>query len=604
MKIKIFRWRAIGPLLLFLVFLGILWLIFGDVLVEDTGEEVTTELLGTQVDISGLRIRETQSRIDIGGIQIADPFNLDRNLIETGRAVLELDPAALLEKKLVIDQLAIADLRLGTARRTPARPVSGDGFAPTLLRQVRQWSSQFDVPLLKLTPIDTVKSLVLDPTQLLTVKAAGAVISSVDSLQAALTQAVAALNLSAPVDSAKAVIARLENATPARLGIAGTREAIQSVRRALQEISSAQERVQALEQSTESGIVTLRAGVAALDEARQKDYAFARGLLQLPSFAAPDIGTALFGRVSVDRFEKAVYWAELAQRYLPPGLRPETRPAPKRLRMDGTTVRFPKERAYPSFLLRRGTVNVSFNAFGGSHALNAIASGITTEPTIHGAPATITANGTIGGSHPMTLAVGALMDHRTSATRDSARVHLQGVPLPAFSLPGLPFRLDPGAGTSNLFFSMRGQQVSASWSLRTSNARWATDSVNASGLGTLEGLIWRVLSGLTQLEVTAELTGTLKAPRFTVHSNIDEAIADRVRGILGEELRSAETRVRAQVDTLVNGEIAKARSLAEAATTEVRSRVATVKRELESVKAQLETRLKTLSGGLGGVLGL
>ena len=105
MKIKIFRWRAIGPLLLFLVFLWILWLIFGDMLVEDTGEEVTTELLGTQVDISGLRIRETESRIEIAGIQVADPFNLSRNLLETGSAVLELDPAALLEKKLVIDQL-------------------------------------------------------------------------------------------------------------------------------------------------------------------------------------------------------------------------------------------------------------------------------------------------------------------------------------------------------------------------------------------------------------------------------------------------------------------------------------------------------------------
>lgn len=604
MKMKIFRWRAIGPLLLFLAFLGVLWLIFGDLLVEDTGEEVTTELLGTQVDISGLRVRETRSRIDIGGIQIADPFNLDRNLIETGNAVLQLDPAALLEKKLVIDQLTIADLRLGTTRRTPARPVSGNGFAPTLLRQVRQWSSQFDVPLLKLTPIDTVKSLVLDPTQLLTVKAAGAVIASVDSLQAALTRAVDSLNLQAPVDSAKAVADRLANATPGRLGIAGTREAIQSVRRALQEISSAQERVKALEQRTETGIATLRSGVSALDEARQKDYAFARGLLQLPSFAAPDIGAALFGKVSIDRFEQAVYWAELAQRYLPPGLRPETRPAPKRLRMDGTTVRFPRERAYPSFLLRQGTVNVAFNAFGGSHALKANASGITTEPTIHGAPAVITANGRIGGSHPMTLSVGALVDHRTSATRDSAQVRLQGVPLPAFSLPGLPFRLDPGAGTSNLFFSMRGEQVSASWTLRTSTAQWATDSVNVSRLGILEGLIWRVLSGLAQLEVTAQLSGTLKAPRFTVHSNIDEAIAGRVRGILGEELRLAETRVRAQVDTLVSGEMAKARSVAEAATTEVRSRVATVKQELENVKAQLETRLKTLSGGLGGVLGI
>ena len=604
MKIKIFRWRAIGPLLLFLVCLGVLWLIFGDLLVEDTGEEVTTELLGTQVDISGLKVRETESRIEIRGIQVADPFNLDRNLLETGATVLELDPAALLEKKLVIDNLTVADLRLGTPRATPARPVSGDGFAPTLLRQVRQWSSQFDVPLLKLTPIDTIKALVLDPTQLGTVKAAAAVIQSVDSLTTAFTRSLGALDLQTPIDTARAVVDRLANANPARLGIAGTREAIQSIRRAQQEIAGAQHRIKVLEQNTEAGVALVRTGAVALDDARQNDYDFARSLLQLPSFDAPDIGAALFGKVSVDRFEKAVYWAELAQRYLPPGLRPETRPAPKRLRMDGTTVRFPKQLAYPSFLLRQGTINVAFNAFGGRHSLAARAEGITTEPAIHGSPATVTAAGRIGGAHPMSVAVGALIDHRTSATHDSAQVRLQGVPLPGFALPGLPFRLDPGTGSSNLFFTMRGDQVAARWSLRTGNAAWAMDSSRAASLGTLESLIWRVLSGLTQLEVTAELTGTLRTPRFQVHSNLDEAIANRVRGILGEELRAAETRVRAQVDALISDKIEKARSQAEAATAELRSRVTTVKQELDSMKTQLETRLKTLSGGLGGVLGM
>jgi uncharacterized protein (TIGR03545 family) len=603
MKIKIFRWRAIGPLLLFLLLLGVLWILFGDWLVEDTGEEVTTELLGTQVDISGLRVRETQSRIEIGGLQIADPFNLNRNLIETGAAVLLLDPAALLEKKLVIDRLTIADLRLGTPRATPARPVSGNGFAPTLLRQVRQWSSQFDVPLLKLTPFDTVKALVLDPSQLSTVQAAKAVVSTADSMQAAFTQSLHALDLQAPLDTARAVAGRLANATPATLGIAGTREALQSVRRARQEISRAQERVKALEQGVETGIATVGHSLAAVDLARQKDYDFARSLLQLPSFAAPDIGSALFGRVSVDRFEKAVYWAELAQRYLPPGLRPHTRPAPKRLRMDGTTVRFPKEQAYPSFLLREGAINVAFSAFGASHTLTATAGGITTEPAIFGAPATVTAQGSIGGAHPMTLSVGAVIDHRGPVTHDSARVRLQGVPLPGLSLPGLPFRLDPGTGSSNLLFSMRGDQVDAAWSLSTSNAAWALDSASASSLGTLESLIWRVLSGLKQLDVTAELSGTLRAPRLAVRSNIDEAIAERVRGILGEEIQAAEQRIRAQVDSLVGGEMAKARARAEAATSALRTQVTTVKQELEQARSQLEARLRSLSGGLGGVLG-
>jgi len=44
---------------------------------------------------------------------------------------------------------------------------------------------------------------------------------------------------------------------------------------------------------------------AGLTDARQRDYAIARGLLKLPGLDAPDIGAALFGSAAVDRFQRA-----------------------------------------------------------------------------------------------------------------------------------------------------------------------------------------------------------------------------------------------------------------------------------------------------------
>jgi uncharacterized protein (TIGR03545 family) len=404
------------------------------------------------------------------------------------------------------------------------------------------------------------------------------------------------------VDSARALAERLVNANPAQLGIAGTRDAVLSVRRTLQDIDTLRGRIEGLKRSGEEGINRLKNGIAAVDQARQKDYAFARSLLQLPSFAAPDIGAALFGPVSIERFEKAVYWAELAQRHLPPGLAPQSRPAPKRLRMDGTDVAFPRERAYPSFLLRDGAINVAFSAFGGTHTFEAKASGITSQPALYGRPAMVSSSGRIGGSHPMNLLAGAVIDHTRLPTRDSARARLDGVPLPNFSLPGLPFRVEPGAGSSDLAFSLRGNQVAARWALRTENAIWQVDSTGASKLGTLEGLIWRVLSGLRQLDVTAELKGSLRAPQFSVHSNIDQAIADQVKSLLGEEVQAAEKRVRAEVDKLVAQKVEEVGKQVDLVTTEARTLVTGAEQELNTVKAELESRLKSLTGGLGGVL--
>src|SRR5688572_937641 len=181
MAVKIFRWKAIGPLLLLFLLIGILLWLFAEPVVKDTTEEVSTELLGTQVDVGRLDIIAKEASVDLRELQIADPFDSTRNLVEAADIRLKLDPLALAEKKVVVENLRLSGMRFGTTRRTPARTVEGDGFAPQALRSVRQWAQQFDVPLLQLTPIDTIRQLVLNPTQLTSVQAAQTIAARTDS---------------------------------------------------------------------------------------------------------------------------------------------------------------------------------------------------------------------------------------------------------------------------------------------------------------------------------------------------------------------------------------------------------------------------------------
>ena len=60
--------------------------------------------------------------------------------------------------------------------------------SPTLLRSLQAWRQQFNVPILKLSTLDTVKQLALDPSQLGTVAAAKAVVTTADSLQSGVRQ--------------------------------------------------------------------------------------------------------------------------------------------------------------------------------------------------------------------------------------------------------------------------------------------------------------------------------------------------------------------------------------------------------------------------------
>jgi len=595
-RVKIFRWKAIGPLLLFLVLLGILTWLFAEPVVRQTTEEASTELLGTQVDLGRLDLLPRQASVDLGALQVADPFEPRRNLVEAGRIVLKLNPEALTEKKLVIERFAIQGMRFGTARKKPAREVRGGGFAPQALRAVRQWSKQFDVPILQLTPIDTIKSLVLNPSQLGTVQAAQTLLARTDSTKRALENGFTSLDVKGTVDSARALADRLAATDPKKLGLDGTRQAIQSVQQALAQLDQAKKQVSALERSVNDGVRVLGSGVQGLDEARRRDYAFARSLLKLPTFSAPEIGNAFFGKVSIDRFQQALYWAELARHYMPPGLLPRQDPGPKRLRASGTTVRFPKERTWPSFLMQVGQVDfvIGEGLLKGAYA--ASVQGLTSEPALYGKPMVASAKRNAPGSVIAGLDIGAIVDHRSSSVRDSVSARLRGVKLPSFDIPSLPFRIAPGTGAATLNFLVRGNHLAGRWAIGSDQVSWALDSAGARGQ--LEQLVWRVVSGLKQLDVDARLGGTLKAPKLSVRSNLDEAIAQRLKAVVGEEVAKAEAMARAKVDSIVSDKVEPVKQRIAALQADATKRIGDQQAQLDKVQADLQAQLKRLTGGL------
>ena len=107
----------------------------------------------------------------------------------------------------------------------------------------------------------------------------------------------------------------------------------------------------------------------------------------------------------------------------------------------------------------------------------------------------------------------------------------------------------------------------------------------------IERLVWRVVSGLGDLAVTAELRGAIRSPRLSVSSNLDRAIAQRLDAVIGEEVAKAERMVRAKVDSLVSARVEPVRRQAE-------QRVAGERERLDAVEQELQAQLRRLTGGL------
>jgi len=601
---KIFRWRAVGPLLFFGLVLVVLYLVFADRIAQHETEATLSEALGTEVDLASLRIRETDAAVDLAGLQIADPRNPNRNLLEAGTITIDLDPVPLAEKKIVIDDLRLSGLRFLTARKTPARPADPNSPAGKLLRETEQWAKdKFDFPKLALGRIDSARSLVLNPDQLATVKAAKSLIGTVDSTRVAFERGLADLQVRPLVDSSTALAARLAQSDPKQLGVAGVKAALDDARQAIDRIKQARVKLAVLDTTARKSFGILQQGLQDVDAARQRDYTFARGLLQLPSFDAPNIGAALFGTPSIDYFQQALYYARILQRYVPPGLQPWNRPGPARVRMAGTSVEFPKEKAYPRFLLRKGEVDLAAGA-ALEHHFKASFGGITSQPELYGRPATLAASGRLAGERPIGIEFALMSRHFGKAPKDSLVAAVEGVSLPAIAFPGLPFEVDPGRSRVGFRFNLAGDRIDGSWEVASDQVTWHADSSRLRTASLVEGIIWKVVTGLTQLRVRAELGGTVSNPTLKVSSNLDEAIAVRLRGLVGEELAKGEQRARDAVDSLVGQQVAALQARVSDLQAQALQRLPLEKSQLDEVQKKLETELKRLAGSAAGGLKL
>src|SRR5919204_3710027 len=114
-RFKIFRWRAIGPLLVLLVIAAILRWLFADTIARRETQKVGTQVLGSKVEIQDLHLDVPHGKVLIRGLTIASPHEAFRNLLQADELVADMEVLPLTEKKIIINRIAANGLRFGTA---------------------------------------------------------------------------------------------------------------------------------------------------------------------------------------------------------------------------------------------------------------------------------------------------------------------------------------------------------------------------------------------------------------------------------------------------------------------------------------------------------
>ena len=624
-RVRIFRWKGIGPLLLFLVLLGVLYWLFMDTLVRRSVEKTGTAFVGARVELDEADVRLSEGVVMLRGLRVTNPRKPMTNLFQADQIVVNVRMAPLLEKKVIIDTVALRGLAFGTARETSGAIEQAEGPAREVGDAVDSWVESLPIPSLSWEGLGRVVDVgAVSAESLATLRQARALAASADSARILWLERVQRIDPRPQIDSAVALARRLEGQSVRSLGLAGARDAAASARQTVAALTQLDDQLAALQAGVDSGVRGARDGLAALVDARQQDYAYALGLLKLPSLDAPSLGPALFGRFAAQQIAPVLYWLGLAEKYMPPGLESRLHQGPDRARAAGTTVRFPKHEHLPAFLLQVAEASLAIGGTGAAAGeYSAMLTDLTSEPALVGRPTVVRAARTGGQRGPETVRVGAILNRIGEVARDSLGAFVSGVGLPTVALAPVGAELGLGRGTTELHLQRRGDSLDARIGWTSSNVAWRrlrADSATAdtAGRSAVPGRItaasvgqslrqsatdiaWRTLSGLNDVRIDARLTGSLQRPRLAVGSNVAGALADGLRNELGAEARRVEADVRARVDALVQERVTQAEQAIAGFESQARERISAERARLDQAKRDLEARVRALAGipGIG-----
>lgn len=595
----VIRWKAVWPLSVTGALMAVAWWLFLDPAVQWGVEDVGTRIVGAKVDLRDADVRLASGVVALRGLQVTDPDAPMTNLFEADAIVVNVQVAPLLERKVIVDTVAVRGLRFGTPRETSGALPERSPGSGAALRVARDFAGRVRVPPLELATLTrAVNVQAISPESLATLRAARAVEAFADTARAQLLASLHQLHPAPTIDSARALVARLEQASLRTLGLTGARQAVTDTRRTITQLTQLDDRLRGLQADVQGDAAGLTARVNAIAAARTADFAYARSLLQIPSLDAPALGPQLFSAPIAERLSEVVYWLEQAERWVPPGIERRFRQGPDRVRASGTDVVFPRETDYPAFLLRVAELSMTLggqNLATGQYA--ARLTGLTSQPSVYGQPATFLLARAQGTTGPSDIRITGLMDHVTGRVRDTIGARLVGVTLPTLPLPGLGATVRLGAGTTALMIDRRGDSLSGRWLWRATRVSWTRDSTALSAsppVRLVSDAIWRAVSRLDSVEIEARFTGTLSNPSFAINTNIASAVARALRDQLGAEIQRAETEVRNRVNALVDQQAAEARARADAVKADVDAQIAAQRTRLEETKAALEARLREL----------
>jgi len=532
---KWIRWWGLGAFVVIAAILGCVWVFFVDGWVKYLIEEAGTEAVGAKVELDAADLSLFPAGLTLSRLQVTDPKEPMTNAVEMAKVTMGLDGLNLLRRKVIVEEMTLAGVRLGTPRATSGatHEVSSQEEEPGMF--------SIDLPSLEIPDVKKI----LEQEDLETVRLIETLKADLNREKETWESRLKELPGKSQLAEYKQRVKKLKEAKKGGLeGILGGVGEVQSLKQDIEkEIAS----LNGAKKEFEDKVTLLRTRFDQIKTAPQRDIQHLKAKYNLSPQGLANMSQTLLGSQIGSWVRQGATWYERAKPFLEGAQAlgggeagPEVH---KPLRGKGVDVHFKEAHPLPDFLIRKTHVSVNLDVGD----LAGTVHNITTDQPTLGHPTTFTFSGEhLKGVKSIALE-GALNHVVPSSSKDHMTLQAKGYELSNLVLSKdnkWPVALTSGLGDLQMDAEIAGDGLTAKGGATLKSLQLSAGKEGDTN--PLRKALTSAVTGISQLSLQADVKGTLEQPAVSLSSDLDRILqkaagnmVNELAAKFGAELQSA-----------------------------------------------------------------
>lgn len=572
---QLINWKNLIPRVVILAVLIAAYVLFMGTLIKFAIVKGCEAGFGAKTEIQWLNFSLSKAALSWGGFTIANKKDPWKNLIEIQTINTKLNGEQLFYKRFVMDDMTVAGIRTGTARRT---------WGGLVKKEPAEKKAGVDFKQLA-------ASLQIDPAKALAKTASVGPLSSKEEyvrVQKENTQKLEAVQNKVDAYDVNKELQAIDLSALQDLDkikdITQLQQKLKAIDELNQQLKSVKDNYAQTKSLVDGNLKAVQLNLAHLQEVKDQDMAKLLAKLDIGNYDLLTIGRSLLGPKINGWLDMGLGWMSMAKKYMPPK---KVKP-PKKERFKGLTIVFPNNKTMPRVLIRNIAVSGEQVSTADVLAYSGTIKNITSEPALLGKPIIIDIRGAYKKSPASKLLIAGVLDHTKDTAQDSVDILISGYDLAGaqfWDAETIPLAITGGRGIIKGKIKITGEELNGKLSFIGTQMKFKPTTVVAQD--SLQAVVMQAIQSAPQLTAEIGLSGSLDAPQIALSTNLDKLIAARLNAVVGEKLNAVKKQLEDQYNKEVGAATAQINQQAAAATKKVNAQMAEQQKAIEAKQQEL-----------------